>query len=65
MSYETIEYETPEAGIGILSLNRPRLFNMNLDAAGLEQALNLEDRNQALLVARGRLGEGDPTSKYF
>jgi enoyl-CoA hydratase/carnithine racemase len=40
-------------------------INLNLDAAGLEQALNLEDRNQALLVARGRLGEGEATSKYF
>jgi len=27
-------------------------INMNLDAAGMEQALNLEDRNQTLLFAR-------------
>jgi enoyl-CoA hydratase/carnithine racemase len=40
-------------------------INMSLDAGGLEQALNLEDRNQALLVARGRLGEGDKASRYF
>jgi len=39
--------------------------NMNLDAGGLEQALNLEDRNQALLVARGMLGQGEKKSRYF
>ncbi|MCJ7683564.1 MAG: enoyl-CoA hydratase/isomerase family protein, partial [Desulfobacteraceae bacterium] len=27
MEYETIEYEMVEAGIGVLSLNRPRRFN--------------------------------------
>ena len=40
-------------------------INMNLDTGGLEQALNLEDRNQALLVARGRLQQGEKTSRYF
>jgi enoyl-CoA hydratase/carnithine racemase len=40
-------------------------INMNLDAGGLEQALNMEDRNQALLFARGMLGEGEKTSRYF
>ena len=40
-------------------------INMNLDAVGLEQALHLEDRNQALLVARRLLGQGEKTSKYF
>jgi len=40
-------------------------INMNMDAGGLEQALNLEDRNQALLALRGRLGEGGKTSRYF
>ncbi|MGD2126789.1 MAG: enoyl-CoA hydratase/isomerase family protein [Desulfobacteraceae bacterium] len=40
-------------------------INMNLDAGGLEQALNMEDRSQTLLVARGLLGQGDKTSKYF
>ena len=40
-------------------------INMNLDAGGLEQALNMEDRNQALLIARGMLGNGEKTSRYF
>jgi len=40
-------------------------INMNLDAGGLEQALNLEDRNQTLLVARGMLGHGGKSSRYF
>jgi enoyl-CoA hydratase/carnithine racemase len=40
-------------------------INMNLDASGLEQALNLEDRNQTLLALRRRLGEGEKTSRYF
>ncbi|MGM0663031.1 MAG: enoyl-CoA hydratase/isomerase family protein [Thermodesulfobacteriota bacterium] len=40
--------------------------NMNLDSGGLEQALNLEDRNQTLLVARSMLVKGgDKTSRYF
>ena len=40
-------------------------INMSLDAGGLEQVLNLEDRNQALLVLRGLLGKNEKTSKYF
>ena len=40
-------------------------INMNLDTGGLEQALNLEDRNQALLVARSRLDKEGKTSRYF
>jgi len=40
-------------------------INMSLDAGGLEQVLNLEDRNQALLVARGMLGKNEKTSRYF
>ena len=40
-------------------------INMNLDAGGLEQALNMEDRNQTLLFARGLSGKGEKTSKYF
>jgi enoyl-CoA hydratase/carnithine racemase len=40
-------------------------INMNLDAGGLEQALNMEDRNQVLLVARGMLEKGEKTSRYF
>jgi len=40
-------------------------INMSLDAGGLEQALNMEDRNQALLVARSMLGKSEKSSKYF
>jgi len=40
-------------------------INMNLDAGGLEQALNMEDRNQVLLVARAMLGKDEKTSRYF
>ena len=40
-------------------------INMNLDAGGLEQALNMEDRNQILLVARSMLGKEEKTSRYF
>jgi hypothetical protein len=40
-------------------------INMNIDAGGLEQALNIEDRNQTLLVLRGRLGEKEKASRYF
>jgi enoyl-CoA hydratase/carnithine racemase len=40
-------------------------INMNIDASGLEQALNMEDRNQALLVARGTAENGEKASKYF
>ncbi len=40
-------------------------INMNMDAGGLEQTLNLEDRNQTLLALRARLGEGGQTSRYF
>jgi enoyl-CoA hydratase/carnithine racemase len=40
-------------------------ININMDAGGMEQALNLEDRNQILLALRGRLGEGSKTSRYF
>ncbi len=39
--------------------------NMNLDAGGLEQALSLEDRNQALLVARGMLGQSEKRAGTF
>jgi len=40
-------------------------INMNLDAGGLEQALNMEDRNQTLLVARGMLsGENKPGRSF-
>ncbi len=40
-------------------------INMNLDAGGLEQAMNMENRNQILLVARAMLGKGEKTSRYF
>jgi len=40
-------------------------INMNIDAGGLEQALNMEDRNQTLLVLRGKLSEEGKTSRYF
>ena len=40
-------------------------INMSLDAGGLEQVLNMEDRNQALLVVRGMLGKNEKTSRYF
>jgi enoyl-CoA hydratase/carnithine racemase len=39
-------------------------INMNIDAGGLEQALNMEDRNQTLLVLRGRMSK-DNKSRYF
>jgi enoyl-CoA hydratase/carnithine racemase len=40
-------------------------INMNLDAGGLEQALNMENRNQVLLVAPAMLGKDEKTSRYF
>ncbi len=40
-------------------------INVNMDVGGLEQALHMEDRNQALLVARARLQEGEKKSRYF
>jgi enoyl-CoA hydratase/carnithine racemase len=40
-------------------------INMNLDAGGLEQALNMEDRNQTMLVARGMLRKGEKSGRYF
>jgi enoyl-CoA hydratase/carnithine racemase len=40
-------------------------INMNLDAGGLEQALQMEDRNQVLLVARALLDKVEKKGKYF
>ena len=40
-------------------------INCSLDAGGLEQVLNLEDRNQALLVARAMLGRNEKVTRYF
>jgi hypothetical protein len=34
-------------------------------AGEIEQALNMEDRNQVLLVARAVLGKGEKKSRYF
>jgi enoyl-CoA hydratase/carnithine racemase len=39
-------------------------INMNIDAGGLEQALNMEDRNQTLLLLRGMMDKTDK-SRYF
>ncbi len=40
-------------------------INVNLDAGGLEQALNVEDRNQTLLFTRGMLEKGGLGKKSF
>ncbi|MCJ7684153.1 MAG: enoyl-CoA hydratase/isomerase family protein, partial [Desulfobacteraceae bacterium] len=40
-------------------------INMSIDAGGLEQVLNMEDRNQTLLVLRGKLGEKGKANKFF
>ncbi len=40
-------------------------INVNLDTGGLEQALQVEDRNQMLLVFRDRIGGQDKASRYF
>jgi enoyl-CoA hydratase/carnithine racemase len=40
-------------------------INMNLDASGLEQALQMEDRNQTLLVARAWLNKGEKDGKHL
>jgi hypothetical protein len=40
-------------------------INVNLDIGGLEQALHIEDRNQALLVARSLLEQGEKKGKHF
>ena len=40
-------------------------INVNLDTGGLEQALQVEDRNQTLLVLGGMVGNKDKTSRYF
>jgi len=38
---------------------------MNLNAEGLEQALDMENRNQILLVARTLLDQGEKKGSYF
>jgi enoyl-CoA hydratase/carnithine racemase len=40
-------------------------LNINLDAGGLEQALQMEDRNQTLLLARAFSGRAEKTTRYF
>lgn len=40
-------------------------INVNMDVGGLEQALQLEDRNQTLLVLRGMAAKENRTSRYF
>ncbi len=40
-------------------------INVNLDTGGLEQALQVEDRNQMLLVFRGMIDKENKTSRYF
>ena len=40
-------------------------INVNLDAGGLEQALQMEDRNQILLVARALLDKGREKGEVF
>lgn len=67
--------ELPETALelaGIMAGKNPmglrltkEAINMNLDAGGLEQALQVEDRNQALLVTRGMLGKVPKTGRYF
>ena len=40
-------------------------ININLDSGGLEHALNMEDRNQTLLLARAMSGKAEKTTRYF
>ncbi|MDZ7695924.1 MAG: enoyl-CoA hydratase/isomerase family protein [Deltaproteobacteria bacterium] len=40
-------------------------INVNIDAGGLESALQMEDRNQMLLVARGRMDPEKKAGRYF
>ncbi|MFP4088139.1 MAG: enoyl-CoA hydratase/isomerase family protein [Desulfobacteraceae bacterium] len=40
-------------------------INANMDVGGLENALQVEDRNQVLLIARGRADSKGKSSKYF
>ena len=40
-------------------------INVNIDAGGLESALQVEDRNQMLLVARGRMDPQKKSGRYF
>jgi enoyl-CoA hydratase/carnithine racemase len=62
MSYETITYETPEKGIGVLSLNRPNAYNAvnqkmieELEAFWLERLYDL-DTTVIILKGNGEKG---------
>lgn len=53
MAYETIEYQRKEKGIGILSLNRPRRYNLinqkmmeELESFWSERQLDLDTHAQ-------------------
>ena len=62
MDYETIEYETVEKGIGMLSLNRPRRYN----AVSYQMMIELEhfwrekqnDLDTHVLILRGNGNKG-------
>ena len=41
MEFETLKFETPEPGIGVIT--------QNLNAPSLEAAMELENRNQSIL----------------
>jgi hypothetical protein len=43
MEFETIKFDTPQEGIGLITLNQ------NLNAPSLEAAIELENRNQSIL----------------
>jgi hypothetical protein len=43
MKFETIKFDTPQEGIGLITLNQ------NLNAPSLEAAIELENRNQSIL----------------
>jgi enoyl-CoA hydratase/carnithine racemase len=62
MSYETITYETPEKGIGVLSLNRPNAYNavnqkmvLELESFWLER---LYDLDTTVIILKGNGDKG-------
>lgn len=62
MSYETISWETPQKGVGILSLNRPRLFN-SVNYRMMEELESFwrdrrEDLDTAVIILRGNGNKG-------
>ena len=57
MDYETIIYETPETGIGLLTLNRPKRYN-SVDLQMMEELEDfwkerLYDLDTVVIVMRG------------